>query len=610
MIKSELAAKSQTIMSPKLFDLEITLVGQASPLANALVNRLVDAGLNSSRIDLKSIESFDDQPCDVVIPLCLTAGGLSRDEVLRCVASGRPVVVVFDEADDSFVRGLLEQGAQDCLSYQEAVPSTLRRVVQHAFERHAMRRELFRRNERLRTLIESNVDGLLVLGTDGNILFANQAVTQLLGRPAESLVGCDFGFPVVTDEHTEIELRTSDGETRTAELRVAEMQWEDRDAWIVSLRDVTERKIAEENARTYRRHVERLTSDLIQTEERERRRLARVLHDDLQQTLVALRMTIEFAGDKSGADGLREDLQEGSRLVSEAIRTTRSLTAELTPTILDDLGLASALEWLCRLQRQRFGLSVEMDSDDGIFVHSEDLRSFLFQATRELLFNTVKHAKGASVRVRLDRTKTNDVRIVVEDNGPGFDVEQLDRNDRNEGGFGLFSVRQRIEQFNGVLGIESEPGAGTRFTITVPNPSNEQTAPPASQPEPTSESALKVVLIDDSHAVRRMFSKLLAREPGLNLVAVAANGEEGLREVAQARPDVVLTDFTLPDMTGIEVIKALHEQHPDLRIIGISMHEPEDVAEPMITAGADCYLRKDLPMDEIVRVILSGNRIS
>lgn len=606
MIKTEVLRPPRRIMSPNIAELEITLVGQDSRPTQLLIRRLVEAGLSASNIAVESLDTFDHTACDVVIPLCFKAGGVRREEVLRCVESGKPVIVISDGVDNLFARGLLERGVQDCLSYKEAVPSALLRTIRYAYERHSMRRELFRQNERMRTLIESNVDGLLVLGQGGRILFANPAVASLLGRPPEELVGFDFGFPVVSGEHTEIELRTRNGEARYAELRVAEIQWEERDALIVALRDITERKVAEESARIYRTHVERLTSDLIQAEERERRRLARVLHDDLQQTLVALRMTIDFALDKVKVEDQAEDLQEGSRLVAEAIGTTRSLTAELTPTILDDLGLASALEWLCRLQRQRFGLSVEIDSAEGVVVENEDLRSFLFQATRELMFNTVKHAPGASVQVRLNRLTNGHVRIVVEDDGPGFDVAKLDRSDRNEGGFGLFTLRQRVEQFRGELQIDSTIDVGTRFSITVPNPSTIPVETPDAVEDVPPQVVKRIVLIDDSHAVRRMFSKLLARESGLELVAVAATGEEGLRVTRETQPDVVLTDFTLPDMTGIDVIKALHGEYPGLRIIGISMHEPEDIAEPMIAAGADCYLRKDLPMDEIVRVIMSG----
>jgi signal transduction histidine kinase len=128
------------------------------------------------------------------------------------------------------------------------------------------------------------------------------------------------------------------------------------------------------------------------------------------------------------------------------------------------MGLGAVLEWLADDMRKKFGLSIALQSDYGIELRSSDLRIFLYESARELLFNVVKHAKAKSATLRVARSSGDVVCIEVRDKGVG-----MKPNPRRRTAFGLFSIRERAEALDGRLDVVSAPGKGTRVTLTVPN---------------------------------------------------------------------------------------------------------------------------------------------
>ncbi|MCJ7777085.1 MAG: ATP-binding protein, partial [Sedimentisphaerales bacterium] len=154
-------------------------------------------------------------------------------------------------------------------------------------------------------------------------------------------------------------------------------------------------------------------------------------------------------------------------LIAQAVESTRSLTFELSPPILYELGFGPAVQWLLRQTRQQHGLLTEFIDDEHPKPLDDDIRVLLFQAVRELLVNVVKHANAGSVKVSTQ--KVNDqIRVNVEDDGVGFDVAQLYSQDRMTGGFGLFNMRERLNHIGGHFDIVSRAGKGTRITLVVP----------------------------------------------------------------------------------------------------------------------------------------------
>jgi PAS domain S-box-containing protein len=226
------------------------------------------------------------------------------------------------------------------------------------------------------------------------------------------------------------------------------------------LNETLERRVEERTAEAQRRtdQLRVMAAELTHAEQRERRRLAQLLHDHLQQLLVAAKMRVALAGRTGGGD-----LGEVESLLAEAIDASRSLTVQLCPPMLHDGGLAPALEWLARRMQDEQGLAVDAEVDEAAEVPNEDLRMFLFGATRELLFNVVKHAGVKEAGLRLSRRRGR-VCVEVRDAGRGFDPK------RPPGGehFGLFSIQQRIEHWGGRLEVEASPRKGCRVTLISP----------------------------------------------------------------------------------------------------------------------------------------------
>jgi len=209
--------------------------------------------------------------------------------------------------------------------------------------------------------------------------------------------------------------------------------------------------------------LEKLALELSQAEDRERKRLAVILHDDLQQQLAAAMFHAGAISSRVKEDlSLRETAVTVDQMLMEAMQTSRSLSHELFPAMLQHGTLAGAIEWLGNQMQAKHGLVVRVDAAEGVDSHSETHKSFLYRATRELLFNVVKHAGVKEARVRLHRLGRH-LGVSVSDHGQGFDPQTL----RAAKGFGLFSIRERVELMGGRMKIRSAQGRGAPFSIAI-----------------------------------------------------------------------------------------------------------------------------------------------
>ncbi|MEI7835363.1 MAG: GAF domain-containing sensor histidine kinase [Planctomycetota bacterium] len=208
-----------------------------------------------------------------------------------------------------------------------------------------------------------------------------------------------------------------------------------------------------------------LAVQLTLVEHRERGRMARVLHDHLQQLLVAAQFWIGSL-EQSRAQSVRDTAAELSHLVDQALKASRTLTADLSPTALLEGGLAAGLEWLGPWMKEKHGLEVVLQTDGDMIPLTEDTNIMVFQAARELLFNVVKHSGVKLARVRMAMPGDR-VDLEVRDEGAGFDPEAA-LAAAGASGFGLFSIRERAEMLGGGLQIDSAPGRGSCFRLTIP----------------------------------------------------------------------------------------------------------------------------------------------
>jgi signal transduction histidine kinase len=216
------------------------------------------------------------------------------------------------------------------------------------------------------------------------------------------------------------------------------------------------------------RQLRKLASALALAEQRERRRVSQILHDHVQQILYGIQMRSQLISlDALPDDRIQEHLVALQGLVSDAILTTRTLTVELSPPVLQNEGLAAALQWLVSHMAERYHLHVSLDLTTEVHVANDDLGMLLFQLVRELLFNVVKHSGVLDARLTVSEDGENLV-ICVSDCGRGFDTEVRTQPALASGGFGLYSVRERLALFGGQLKMESGPGQGVQATVLVP----------------------------------------------------------------------------------------------------------------------------------------------
>jgi signal transduction histidine kinase len=225
---------------------------------------------------------------------------------------------------------------------------------------------------------------------------------------------------------------------------------------------------AEEKLRVYQKKLRSLASQLSLTEERERRRIATELHDRIGQSLVFSKIKLKSMQESAQTDLEKKQLGEICDMVDQIIQDTRTLTFDLSSPILYEMGFEAAIsDWLTDHIEKEHGLHAVFEDDGKPKPLNDDVRVLLFNAVRELLINIVKHAGAKNVKVST-RRENDHIRILVEDDGIGFSYSESPLYVKEKGGFGLFSIRERLNHLGGTLTIKSEPGRGTRVTLVTP----------------------------------------------------------------------------------------------------------------------------------------------
>jgi PAS domain S-box-containing protein len=384
--------------------------------------------------------------------------------------------------------------------------------------------------------------------------------------------------------------------------------------WFGMGSDITARKQAEQALLESQQQLRALASELSQTERRERKHLAKVVHDHIQQLIVAASIQVGALKQASHRESLDAITKRLEQVLREAIDATRSLSVELSPPVLDEVGLVGALKWLAaRLQKQN-QFHLELRTDPSAEPADHDLRYLLFEAVRELLLNAIKHANVSEAEVVLRRCSGSAIELIVRDAGRGFDPEWIQARPVEECGFGIFSIRERLVHLGGHMEIASAPGRGTNVTLRIEAPVAERRPgrllaecaagkPPAVHFRRRTE-VCRVLIVDDHPVLREGVIRLFDFEPDVEVVGQASDGEEALMAVSALAPDVVLMDINLGDgMDGIEVTRQVLTAYPDTEVIGLSMYPDAAVADAMLEAGAVAYLRKDSQLDALLGLI-------
>jgi signal transduction histidine kinase len=230
---------------------------------------------------------------------------------------------------------------------------------------------------------------------------------------------------------------------------------------------VDECRQSEEALKIHQAKLQELSYELLQIEEQERRRLASKIHDRIGQMLAIAKIQVGLLEKEGGAAPALTKLAEIRTTLENIIDDTRSLTFEISPPILYELGLEAAISWLAEEMSAASGLKIEVEACDIDQELPVPLRVMLFRSLRELLLNTVKHARATRAAVSI-QTVDGSLNVIVQDNGIGYQPHDNKTINEKHGGFGLFSIRERVTSLKGNMEISAAPGRGTTVQFTLP----------------------------------------------------------------------------------------------------------------------------------------------
>lgn len=421
------------------------------------------------------------------------------------------------------------------------------------------------------------------------------------GRPRFSTSGTYLGMVGTS-------LDITDRARAEANLRQSEQN-------LRTLSETLEQRVLERTAelqeKTARLRI--LANELASAEHRERKRLAALLHDDLQQLLVAAKMQTGIMAQHAADEKGKKAAEHANRWIGEAAEAARDLTRELRPPILYEGGLIPALHWLASEMEERHHLKITIRTQQLTQPLSDDIKALIFECIRELLFNVTKYADTEHATIIL-REEDGMLDVVVSDQGAGFDVAAA-AYPRQTDGFGLFSIRERIAALEGTMNLESSPGHGTKITLMIPIPEDSVVSPPnapSSRSQTATETAraathddrrTRVLVVDDHTMVREGLANMINSDERLVVVAEAADGLKAILAVEEHAPDVILMDLNMPRMNGIEATREIRRRWPLVAIVGLSVQSDSATAKSMIDAGAARFLSKAGDTEQMIATI-------
>lgn len=337
-------------------------------------------------------------------------------------------------------------------------------------------------NQRLRSLFERAPVAIWITEQD-RVVFANLACAQLLGLPDPGqLVGRSIfellspGFHEPVRGHLQTlekddavsvlvaAIQHADGTLREVELVVAVLPDHERSFVQMVINDITQRTREKKDLLRSRRTLRELSASLVEAREEERQRIARELHDELGQRLTALKLEMTACLRDHPNVALADRAQGMLEMLDDTVASARRIAMDLRPLMLDDLGLAEAIDWLVQQFKRRTGIGVSVRLDKALSGLPPSLATTLYRIVQEALTNITRHAQASEVAITLVN-RGQELHLTIQDNGVGFAGAS---RTRNAGSFGLLGIRERVLMLGGRLSVGNAEGGGARLVVRVP----------------------------------------------------------------------------------------------------------------------------------------------
>lgn len=352
----------------------------------------------------------------------------------------------------------------------------------------ALAQELKESGERLQGTIDSAMDAIVIIDADQRVVLFNPAAERMfgctavdaIGKPLESFIPErfrsthrrhveHFGVSGISSrlmaQHMEIVGLRADGQEFPIESTISQVKLHGATLYTAILRDVTDRKMAQELMLESNRQLRQLSGALHDVREEERSRIARELHDELGQQLTGLKMELSWMANKfdESQGGLAQRVEGMKQQIDATIKSVRRIATDLRPTLLDDLGLGAAIEWLAADFSRKTGIDIVVDLAAADRARGDALVTALFRIVQECLTNVVRHAAATQVRISLLQIGAT-LELKVADNGKGLTEVAASA----DGGYGLVGIRERAILLGANATFVSHPGAGTEIGIVIP----------------------------------------------------------------------------------------------------------------------------------------------
>ncbi len=436
-------------------------------------------GFTSGKQALEALKEkdFDLLLTDLVMP------GISGIELIQAALQIRSHLVCIIITGRGTIQTAVEAMKTGAFDYvlKPLEFKTLRQILSRAMEVRRLRDS----EEKYRAIVEDQTELICRFLSDGTLTFVNEVYCRYFAKQRKDLIGQSFvHFTLGEDQHDVLQKIASlsyENPVTTYEYRVVIpdgatrwQQWTnraicDKQNNIIEFQavghDITIRKQAEEELKSSREKLRNLSAHLQSIREKERMYIAREIHDELGQALTALKMELVWLNNRLPKDQvlLHDKMRSMVELVDETGKTVQRISAELRPGLLDDLGLAAAIEWQTEEFQKRTGIPCEVSLDPEDFVTDQDISTAIFRVFQETLTNIVRHADASSVKVTLQE-KDNDIKLEVSDNGRGITEEQISHHQS----FGIMGIRERVNLLSGKVVIVGIPDKGTTVTVCIP----------------------------------------------------------------------------------------------------------------------------------------------
>jgi len=334
--------------------------------------------------------------------------------------------------------------------------------------------------EKFRQLVEAAFEGV-VITKKGKLIEVSNEFAEMFGYEPSKLIDTSVA-DIVAPENREETLKKiisgfeepfetvglkKDGSRFYVEISGKSIRYQSENARISAVRDISERKKAEQELRSSREQLRNLNIHLQKVREEESTRIARELHDELGQHLSLLKLDLSFL--ESELQDIEASYEQKIKIMKKNVDLTiekvRQISRELRPSMLDSLGLIPAIEWLAEEFQNQTGIQCELSDKTADIKFSEDISNALFRVTQESLTNVLRHAEATKVKIMLNVSKPEaKINLKIEDNGRGISEQQM----TNTRSVGLIGMKERVRNLNGVFSIKGIPNRGTTLNVCIP----------------------------------------------------------------------------------------------------------------------------------------------